>query len=102
MTGETVQEVSIGIDLGTKHTEQQTSENKVLAKGEVEVRQDENCQIQGVLTEEVDVLVKHVIGNHVLTTVQEKMVGYHQAYKVDQTTPFVGQIGLYHLCHIRL
>jgi 5-methylcytosine-specific restriction endonuclease McrA len=40
-TGETVQEVSIGIDLGTKHTGiAVTSENKVLAKGEVEVRQD--------------------------------------------------------------
>lgn len=40
-TGETVQEVSIGIDLGTKHTGiAVTSENKVLAKCEVEVRQD--------------------------------------------------------------
>lgn len=40
-TGETVQEVSIGIDLGTKHTGiAVTSENKVLAKGEIEVRQD--------------------------------------------------------------
>ena len=40
-TGETVQEVSVGIDLGTKHTGiAVTSENKVLAKGEVEVRQD--------------------------------------------------------------
>ena len=40
-TGETVQEVSIGIDLGTKYTGiAVTSENKVLAKGEIEVRQD--------------------------------------------------------------
>lgn len=40
-TGETVQGVSIGIDLGTRHTGIAiTSENKVLAKGEVEVRQD--------------------------------------------------------------
>lgn len=40
-TGETVQEVSIGIDLGAKHTGiAVVSEDKVLAKGEVEVRQD--------------------------------------------------------------
>src|SRR5690554_5768355 len=40
-TGEAVQDVLVGVDLGRKHTGIAiTSENKVLTKGEVEVRQD--------------------------------------------------------------
>lgn len=40
-TGETVQKISVGVDLGAKHTGiANISKNKVLAKGEIEVRQD--------------------------------------------------------------
>jgi hypothetical protein len=40
-TGETVQEIELGVDLGSKHVGVAiTSENKILAKGEIELRQD--------------------------------------------------------------
>lgn len=51
-TGETIQEVHLGVDTGAKHIGiAATSENKVLAKGEIELRDDihKNIQIRSEL-----------------------------------------------------
>lgn len=51
-TGETIQETRLGIDTGAKHIGiSATSQNKVLAKGEIELRDDihKNMQTRSVL-----------------------------------------------------
>nr|WP_235794732.1 RRXRR domain-containing protein [Virgibacillus sp. NKC19-16] len=101
-TNHYTQEVNIGVDLGAKHVGIAiTNEDKVLAKGELELRQDVKADIDTRRTTDTPGETgKHVIESLAFKIAAGRKDGYHRVSRAGWKIPSFGSTSFTILCQI--